>query len=197
MSVVGHAPPPFFKRGPAPLVRLAFFVTLSLVLLVAEGYATAASCFEATGRPVFVAWDAGNLAHVVRALRGRDPAARILVCGDDDRATETRTGKNPGRLKATEAARLARGLAVFPGDELPEGGSDFNDLHQAAGLDAVRRVIEGAISEGFLEELPQSVAEQVFQHIGRNDCIALDGFDQILAHHQSSKVLIDLFVKWT
>ena len=36
MSVVGHAPPPFFKRGPAPLVRLAFFVTLSLVLLVAD-----------------------------------------------------------------------------------------------------------------------------------------------------------------
>ncbi len=114
-------------------------------LLVAEGYATAASCFEATGRPVFVAWDEGNLANVVRALRGRYPSARILVCGDDDRATEARTGKNPGRLSATKAARLARGLAVFPGDELPAGGSDFNDLHQAAGLDAVRRVIEAAI----------------------------------------------------
>lgn len=36
MSVVGHSPPPFFKRGPAPLVRLAFFVSLSLVLLVAD-----------------------------------------------------------------------------------------------------------------------------------------------------------------
>jgi rod shape-determining protein MreC len=36
MSVVGHAPPPFFKRGPAPLVRLVFFVSLSLILLVAD-----------------------------------------------------------------------------------------------------------------------------------------------------------------
>lgn len=36
MSVVGHAPPPFFKRGPAPLVRLAFYVFVSLVLLVAD-----------------------------------------------------------------------------------------------------------------------------------------------------------------
>ena len=36
MSVVGHAPPPFFKRGPAPLVRLAFFVSLSLILLIAD-----------------------------------------------------------------------------------------------------------------------------------------------------------------
>ncbi len=36
MSVAGHAPPPFFKRGPAPLVRLAFFVSLSLFLLIAD-----------------------------------------------------------------------------------------------------------------------------------------------------------------
>lgn len=33
---IGHGPPPFFKRGPAPLVRLAFFVALSLFLLVAD-----------------------------------------------------------------------------------------------------------------------------------------------------------------
>ncbi|MDZ4252493.1 MAG: rod shape-determining protein MreC [Sulfuritalea sp.] len=36
MSVAGHVPPPFFKRGPAPLVRLAFFVSLSLLLLIAD-----------------------------------------------------------------------------------------------------------------------------------------------------------------
>ncbi|RYF65173.1 MAG: toprim domain-containing protein, partial [Comamonadaceae bacterium] len=39
------------------------------VLLVAEGYATAASLHQATGRPVAVAFDAGNLAHVAKALR--------------------------------------------------------------------------------------------------------------------------------
>lgn len=33
---IGQGPPPFFKRGPAPLVRLAFFVALSLFLLVAD-----------------------------------------------------------------------------------------------------------------------------------------------------------------
>jgi rod shape-determining protein MreC len=36
MSVAGHTPPPFFKRGPAPLARLAFFVALALLLLVAD-----------------------------------------------------------------------------------------------------------------------------------------------------------------
>ncbi len=114
------------------------------VLLIAEGYATAASLHEGTGWPVAVAFDAGNLAPVVRALRGRYPAARIVVCGDDDQGTAARTGRNPGREKATEAAKLARGLAVFPA--LADGaGSDFNDMHASAGLDAVRDLIEAAI----------------------------------------------------
>lgn len=36
MSVTGHAPPPFFKRGPAPLAQLLFFAALSIGLLVAD-----------------------------------------------------------------------------------------------------------------------------------------------------------------
>jgi len=31
-----HSPPPFFKRGPAPLVRLAFFASLSFALLALD-----------------------------------------------------------------------------------------------------------------------------------------------------------------
>lgn len=114
------------------------------VLLVAEGYATAASVHEATRRPVAVAFDAGNLAHVARALRKLDSAALLVLCGDDDVETSTRTGNNPGRDKATAAAQAVNGLAVFP-EPLPADGSDFNDLHQVAGLDAVRCGIEAAI----------------------------------------------------
>lgn len=36
MSLVGHQPPPIFRRGPAPLARLFVFVALCLVLLVAD-----------------------------------------------------------------------------------------------------------------------------------------------------------------
>ena len=36
MSVVGHQPPPFFKRGPAPLARLTFFLAISLTLFVVD-----------------------------------------------------------------------------------------------------------------------------------------------------------------
>lgn len=114
------------------------------VLLEAEGYATAASLHEATGRPVAVAFDAGNLGHVAKALRQRYPAALLVLCGDDDRATEARTGTNTGRVKAEAAARAVGGLAVFP-EGLPEGASDFNDMRQAQGLDAVRSTLHAAI----------------------------------------------------
>lgn len=36
MSVVGHSPPPFFKRGPAPLAQLTFFLSLSVALLFVD-----------------------------------------------------------------------------------------------------------------------------------------------------------------
>ena len=36
MPFVGHQPPPIFKRGPAPTARLFAFVTVCLVLLVAD-----------------------------------------------------------------------------------------------------------------------------------------------------------------
>jgi len=117
----------------------------ALVLLVAEGYATAASLHEATGYPVAVAFDAGNLAHVTKALRQQHRAALLVVCGDDDRDTEARTGTNTGRVKAEAAARAVRGLAVFP-EGLPDGGSDFNDMHQAQGLDAVGALVGQAIA---------------------------------------------------
>ena len=132
-------------------------------LLIAEGYATAASCHEATGRPVAVAFDCGNLAPVVRSLRGRWPDARVLVCGDDDAGTAERTGRNPGRDKATEAAKLGRGVAVFP--ELAEGvaGSDFNDAHASAGLAAVRDTIEAAIDAAALRAAQAPQAPQAPQ----------------------------------
>ncbi len=114
------------------------------VLLIAEGYATGASLHQATGYPVAVAFDAGNLAHVAKALRTLYTTALLVLCGDDDVQTNAQRGHNPGRDKATAAARAVGGLAVFPAG-LHDGGSDFNDLHQAAGLEAVRATVQAAI----------------------------------------------------
>ena len=130
------------------LSRDATGKALPPVVLMAEGYATAATLHEATGYPVAVAFDAGNLQHVARALRSLYPAALLVVCGDNDADTEAQTGNNPGRMKATAAAQAVRGLVVLP-DGLPAGASDFNDLHAhhggAAGLEAVRLTVQTAI----------------------------------------------------
>ncbi|WP_396623063.1 toprim domain-containing protein [Marinobacter sp. W-8] len=83
-------------------------------VVVVEGYATGASVHMATGLPVAVAFDAGNLVPVARALRKFMPNAVICVAGDDDQATEQEQGKNPGRDKAQAAAKAVGGVWVLP-----------------------------------------------------------------------------------
>ncbi len=53
-------------------------------LCIVEGYATGASIHEATGCAVAVAFNAGNLGLVARALRAKFPELRIIVCADND-----------------------------------------------------------------------------------------------------------------
>lgn len=72
---------------PTGLVKKGHFFMLGMpvgIILVAEGYATAATLFEATGLPVAVCFDAGNMAAVAAELRKRYKQARILLCADDD-----------------------------------------------------------------------------------------------------------------
>lgn len=111
-------------------------------LIVCEGFATGASIHEATGDAVAVAFNAGNLAAVALALRDKYPSLKIIIAADDDHLTEA----NPGMTKATAAAQAVGGLLavpMFPADR-PDKATDFNDLHQIAGLEAVRSGIEAA-----------------------------------------------------
>lgn len=124
------------------------------IVLVAEGYATAASLHAATGYPVACAFDAGNLLPVAEALRKRYKRARILVCADDDCWTEG----NPGVTAASAAAMAVRGEWIAPkfADEAArqqrhaERGvkqTDFNDLHAVDGLAAVGAQVAARLSE--------------------------------------------------
>ena len=116
------------------------------VLCIAEGFATGASIHETTGHAVAVAFDAGNLSAVAKALRKKHPDLRLIVCADDDHLSPG----NPGINKATEAALSVNALLAVPGfgADRAERDTDFNDLHQCAGLDAVRLCIEAARDPG-------------------------------------------------
>jgi putative DNA primase/helicase len=113
------------------------------VLIVGEGFATCASIHEATGYPVVVAFNGGNFAPVALALRTKYPDLKIIIAADDDHQTDG----NPGTTKAQAAAQaVGAGVAVptFPAGR-PDKATDFNDLHQLAGLDAVKACIDSAI----------------------------------------------------
>lgn len=97
---------------------------------IAEGVATAASVHAATGLPVIAAMDAGNLDSVAQSVRQAFPALTLIFAADHDDPAAS----NVGVAKATAAARRVNGLIVYPATP----GTDFNDVHQRAGLDAVR-----------------------------------------------------------
>ncbi|WP_166359301.1 PriCT-2 domain-containing protein [Pseudomonas akapageensis] len=81
-----------------------------IVVGTAEGYATAASVHMATGWPVAMAVDSGNLVKVASTMRAAYPGVPIVVAGDDDPDAPG----NPGRTKAEAAALEVGGNAVFP-----------------------------------------------------------------------------------
>jgi putative DNA primase/helicase len=114
------------------------------VIAIVEGFATGASVHAATGWPVAVAFDCGNLLAVTQALRAKFPDARLVVCCDDDWKQKA---KNPGKVKGEEAAGKFGGVAVLP--IWPPGfvdrGSDFNDLACQVGADAVLSQLQAAL----------------------------------------------------
>ena len=119
----------------------------SPVILLAEGYATAATLHEATGYAAVMCCDAGGLKAVAQALKTLypPPAKTILICGDNDRFTEG----NPG-AKAARAASKASGVRVIiPDFTEDEPGSDFNDLAALRGMEAVKAGIDDALSRAW------------------------------------------------
>lgn len=117
-------------------------------LLIAEGFATGASLRLSTGFAVLVAFNAENLEAVARMARKRYAGREIVLCADNDIETRKPDGTpwNPGVEAATKAAASIGGkLAVCPAHE--GRTTDFNDLHRARSLEAVRQAVEKARRE--------------------------------------------------
>lgn len=133
-------PPGLAKKGHFHLIGAPTWI-----VLVVEGYATGATLHEATGWPVAVAFDAGNLQLVAKALHKQYREARILIAADDDFKTEG----NPGIAQASQAALAVGGSYVVPvfTDRGERKLTDFNDLHQAEGLHVVTAQLTAAVRD--------------------------------------------------
>ncbi|MDR2076391.1 MAG: DUF5710 domain-containing protein [Desulfovibrio sp.] len=113
-------------------------------ILMAEGYATGATLHEVTGKPVVVAFDAGNLKPVAESIREKFPRAAITICADNDHAHTRHDGTpyNIGVAKAAEAAEAVGGKFKVPplsAQDKERGLTDFNDVFLAHGPEAVAR----------------------------------------------------------
>ena len=148
---------------------------------LAEGFATAASIHMATGKPVVIAFNAGNLPKVAAKMAQILPKnAPVYIAADND-ASQT------GIKKAAEAAQVLgnRARVVMPEfgaddivrfqakhgqDALP---SDFNDLHELRGLDAVQSALNRPLAP---ETLPETAVghEEVREH---NNAQAIAGLE--------------------
>lgn len=142
------------------------------IVLIAEGYATAATLHEITNLPVAVAFDAGNLLHVATALRKGYSSIRCLVCADDDYIQKCRECQHPTRVaepicshcgaehgqknpgvEAAKAAAFAVAGAIavphWPFDREGNKLTDYNDLatHPEGGEHHVRAQIHAALTE--------------------------------------------------
>lgn len=122
------------------------------VLCIVEGFATGATIHEATRYPVAVAFNAGNLLAVAKAMRDKFPDLPLILCADDDNQTEG----NPGLTKAKEAARAVGALLTIPdfGANRPDNATDFNDMAAHCGLEAVERAIASVAASVIDEDQP-------------------------------------------
>lgn len=100
-----------------------------------EGFATGLAIYQCVRHArVVVAFDAGNLIHVVERMK---PTGSVVICADDDHGTQAKRGINPGLDKARNAAEL-----IGAGVARPQGieGTDFADMLLELGPTGAKRI---------------------------------------------------------
>ncbi len=132
-------------------------------VLLCEGWATGCSLHQATGLPVVVAFNAHNLVTIAGRLASTLPVdVQVLVCGDTDESLA-------GQKAASRAAELlqGRGRSVVPvftqaqaeqyRQQHGKAPSDYNDLHQLAGLLAVAEAVQVPVNPREKQHFDMSV----------------------------------------
>jgi len=125
-------------------------ITQSSTIYLAEGFATAVSINMATNSPVVVAFDAGNIEAVLKNLKEKFADKNFVITADNDLYSE----KNIGLQKANLAGQKYGAKVIIPNfNNLVSLNSDinhhlkptdFNDLHQIAGLEIVKNQIHNS-----------------------------------------------------
>ena len=110
---------------------------------VAEGYATAATAAEATGKMAVMCGDCNNMLATAQAVRVALPDAKIIIVADNDSGTKG----NPGKRQGLITARAIGGLIC-----IPNYAGDLNDaLSVYDNRDLVNDILASAATPDALE----------------------------------------------
>ena len=112
-------------------------------VIIAEGYSTSASNYEATGHTAIVAFDAGNLILVANIIREKHPDSEIIIAADNDQ-WKPEVGNTGVKAAMAAAVEIDAKLVIPQFKNTDTRPTDFNDLANLEGLDAVRAQIEVA-----------------------------------------------------
>jgi phage/plasmid primase-like uncharacterized protein len=116
-------------------------------VVIAEGFATAATLREVTGLATIAAFDSGNLLDVARAVRERDPARGIVIAADNDHHLPRRAVPLPnvGMEKAAAVAEAVGGVVLPPRFTAADKGTDWNDYAAQHGKEATRAIAQAEL----------------------------------------------------
>ena len=87
------------------------------IVCMAEGYATGASIYEATGRTTILSFQSGNTDKVGIAIRTKYPDLQLVYCTDDDSHSEP---PDAGLKASNKAVAATGGIIVLPKFETVE-----------------------------------------------------------------------------
>lgn len=132
-------------------------------ILIAEGYATAATIFHATGFPTVAAMNAGNIFPVAEAIKGKFPHHKIIIMADND-FNEAHPERNVGMDKANEAYSKLHLQAVIAPEfdaEADGNGSDWNDFEALYGFDKTQTILQDRIHKACLSDEMKAILKKV------------------------------------
>lgn len=172
-----HSPPPFFRRGPAPLVRLAFFASLSVALLVLDArfkyaetlrglFAEAAYPLQqiATAPSQFAARMSAFFAtHGALQRENADLRAKLIASSQNAMRYEA-TAAELGQLRRINGAQERLDFKSMPVEVLYSGRDPFSrkllvDKGASDGIRAGQAVIDDAGVVGQVTRVHPRVSE--------------------------------------
>ena len=146
-------------------------------VFVCEGFATAASVYEATKNPTIMGVDAGNLKIVIKNVKEKFPKMKITIAADNDIKKELNNAVNVGKKTAFDIQQKNDNIKVvlpnFTNEEVNKGLSDFNDLMQSRGLEEVKKQIKEQLVKQLRTEKALNQSKSIKREISAKKDIAI------------------------